>query len=202
MMSALGVTSTPVLTRPTARVARWRSNRSVSRVVVARARADAKMTAKETTKTTMVALAPVVSGACCAEAANAAVDPIASALAAYGHYLGLVLVVGALATEKWTVKANMSEEEEQRLVVADSVYGIAGVLVLYTGYLRATEYGGLGVLQPRAHLLGEDVVVHGDGLELAVPDDSNYQARGGQGEGRRRTDVGKTRDADHEDCER
>ena len=141
MMSALGVTSTPVLTRPTARVARWRSNRSVSRVVVARARADAKMTAKETTKTTMVALAPVVSGACCAEAANAAVDPIASALAAYGHYLGLVLVVGALATEKWTVKANMSEEEEQRLVVADSVYGIAGVLVLYTGYLRATEYG-------------------------------------------------------------
>ena len=56
---------------------------------------------------------------------------------------------------------------------------------------------GLGVLQPRAHLLGEDVVVHGDGLELAVPDDSNYQARGGQGEGRRRTDVGKTRDANH-----
>ena len=81
MMSALGVTSTPVLTRPTARVARGRSNRSVSRVVVARARADAKMTAKETTKTTMVALAPVVSGACCAEAANAAVDPIASAMA-------------------------------------------------------------------------------------------------------------------------
>ena len=151
-MSARVVTSTPVLT-PRGSVARGRSNGSVSRivvvggegslsrVVVARARADGKMTAKETTKTTMVALAPVVSGACCAEAANAAVDPIASALAAYGHYLGLVLVVGALATEKWTVKANMSEEEEQRLVVADSVYGIAGVLVLYTGYLRATEYG-------------------------------------------------------------
>ena len=153
-MSARVVTSTPVLT-PRGSVARGRSNGSVSRVVVvggegslsrvvvARARADGKMNAEETTKTTktMVALAPVVSGACCAEAANAAVDPIASALAAYGHYLGLVLVVGALATEKWTVKANMSEEEEQRLVVADSVYGIAGVLVLYTGYLRATEYG-------------------------------------------------------------
>ena len=148
-MFARAVTSKPVLT-PRARVARRRSNGSVSRVVVggegslsrvvvARASADEKMTAKETTK--MVALAPVVLGTCCAEAANAAVDPIASALAAYGHYLGLVLVVGALATERWTVKANMSEEEEQRLVIADSVYGIAGVLVLYTGYLRATEYG-------------------------------------------------------------
>ena len=211
-MSARVVTSTPVLT-PRGSVARGRSNGSVSRVVVvggegslsrvvvARARADGKMKAEETTtKTTtktMVALAPVVSGACCAEAANAAVDPIASALAAYGHYLGLVLVVGALATEKWTVKANMSEEEEQRLVVADSVYGIAGVLVLYRIPSRDRIRQGLGVLQPRAHLLGEDVVVHGDGLELAVPDDSNYQARGGQGEGRRRTDVGKTRDANH-----
>ena len=28
-----------------------------------------------------------------------------------------------------------------KLVIADSVYGIAGVLVLYSGYLRVTQYG-------------------------------------------------------------
>lgn len=90
---------------------------------------------------TAAVLAPATLCALCAGAADAAVDPVASAFAAYGHYLGLVLVVGALTTERLTVKANMSEAEEQRLVIADSVYGIAGVLVLYTGYLRATEYG-------------------------------------------------------------
>ena len=62
-MSARVVTSTPVLT-PRGSVARGRSNGSVSRVVVvggegslsrvvvARARADGKMNAEETTKTT------------------------------------------------------------------------------------------------------------------------------------------------------
>ena len=88
-----------------------------------------------------LAVAPALSLALAPGEAHAAVDQVSSAFAAYGHYLGLVLVVGALATERFTVKANMNEEEETRLVIADSVYGIAGVLVLYTGYLRATEFG-------------------------------------------------------------
>ena len=75
------------------------------------------------------------------EAAQAAVDPLASAFAAYGHYLGLVLVVATLTTEKWLIKPEMTEDEAQKLVIADSVYGIAGVLVLYTGYLRVTQFG-------------------------------------------------------------
>ena len=45
---------------------------------------------------------------------------------------GLVLVVVSLTTEKLLIKPNPSEEDAQKLVVADSVYGIAGVLVLYT----------------------------------------------------------------------
>ena len=64
-----------------------------------------------------------------------------SALAAYGHYLGLFLIVGALATEKAVLKPNCSGDELMKLVIADSVYGLAGVLVLYTGYLRVTQYG-------------------------------------------------------------
>ena len=35
----------------------------------------------------------------------------------------------------------MSAEEEQRMAIADSVYGLAGLLVLATGYLRVTQYG-------------------------------------------------------------
>jgi putative membrane protein len=75
------------------------------------------------------------------EAASAAVNPVASAFAAYGHYLSLVLVVASLTTEKFLVKPGLTEDDAQKLVIADSVYGVAGVLVLYTGYLRVTEYG-------------------------------------------------------------
>ena len=64
-----------------------------------------------------------------------------SAFAAYGHYLGLLLIVGSLATEKAILKPNVTGDELMKLVIADSVYGIAGVLVLYTGYLRVTQYG-------------------------------------------------------------
>ena len=46
-----------------------------------------------------------------------------------------------LATEKAVLKPNMSGDELMKLVIADSVYGLAGVLVLYTGYLRVTQYG-------------------------------------------------------------
>ena len=41
----------------------------------------------------------------------AAPNAIPSALAAYGHYLGLVLTCLCLATERLTVKENMTEEE-------------------------------------------------------------------------------------------
>eukprot|EP00439_Symbiodinium_sp_Y106_P068505 s1076_g11.t1 len=66
---------------------------------------------------------------------------IASAFVAYGHYLGLVLSAACLVTERLTVKAGMTREEEQRLQVADAVYGLAAVLIVVTGYLRVTQYG-------------------------------------------------------------
>ena len=36
-------------------------------------------------------------------------NAVPSAFAAYGHYLGLLLIVGSLATEKAILKPNMSE---------------------------------------------------------------------------------------------
>eukprot|EP00562_Extubocellulus_spinifer_P024045 CAMPEP_0178662882 /NCGR_PEP_ID=MMETSP0698-20121128/28505_1 /TAXON_ID=265572 /ORGANISM="Extubocellulus spinifer, Strain CCMP396" /LENGTH=301 /DNA_ID=CAMNT_0020305855 /DNA_START=25 /DNA_END=931 /DNA_ORIENTATION=+ len=69
---------------------------------------------------------------------------IASALAAYGHFLSLFVIVGCLVTERLTIKANMSDEEEDRLAVADTTLGVAGFLLAYTGYLRTTADWGKG----------------------------------------------------------
>lgn len=68
-------------------------------------------------------------------------DAVPSAFAAYGHYLGLVLIASSLTAERLLVKPGMSDEDEEKLAVADIVYGLAGVLVLVTGYFRVTEYG-------------------------------------------------------------
>ena len=75
------------------------------------------------------------------EAAQAAVDPVASAFAAYGHYLGLVLVVASLTVEKMLIKP-MTEDEAQKLVVADSVYMHRGhPRAVHRVHLRVTQYG-------------------------------------------------------------
>jgi uncharacterized membrane protein len=144
-VAMLSLSTNALKTTPRASFARATTRRCVAARARAPARGDRDAVSLETraedAKKMLAVATPALATTLAAGAAHAAVDPVASAFAAYGHYLGLVLVVGALTTEKWTVKAGMSEAEEQRLVVADSIYGIAGVLVLYTGYLRATEYG-------------------------------------------------------------
>ena len=72
--------------------------------------------------------------------AQAQVD-VAGAVVAYGHYLGLILATACLIAERLTIKAAMSRQKEEQMQVVDAVYGLAGLLVLITGYLRATEYG-------------------------------------------------------------
>ncbi|CAE7236402.1 unnamed protein product [Symbiodinium natans] len=78
-----------------------------------------------------------------AHAAPAAAEQggLFSALAAYGHYLGLVLGTGCLVAERLMIKAGMSEEEEQTVLSIDSLYGLVGLLIAGTGYLRVTQYG-------------------------------------------------------------
>mmetsp|Transcript_11710 Transcript_11710/g.24962 ORF Transcript_11710/g.24962 Transcript_11710/m.24962 type:complete len:281 (-) Transcript_11710:149-991(-) len=67
-------------------------------------------------------------------------NAIPSALAAYGHYISLIGMVGCLMVERLTIKPNMSAEEEDLIAKADTAYGIFGALIAYTGYLRATAY--------------------------------------------------------------
>lgn len=66
---------------------------------------------------------------------------ILSAVAAYGHYLSLFVMVGALTFERFTVEPGMSEEKEKALGIADAIYGVAGVTLLISGYYRAVLYG-------------------------------------------------------------
>lgn len=68
-------------------------------------------------------------------------NALPSALVAYGHYFSLLLTSACLTTERLTIKPGMSMEEEKRMAIADAVYGLSGLLVVVTGYLRVTAYG-------------------------------------------------------------
>ena len=89
-----------------------------------------------------VALLPLEANA--ADTSSGGGGQLASAFAAYGHYLSLFVIVGCLVTERLTVKANMSDDEEDRLAIADTTLGLSGALLAYTGYIRATADWGKG----------------------------------------------------------
>ncbi len=73
--------------------------------------------------------------------AAAAGDQIPSAIAAYGHYLSLLGLVGLITYERCNVEAGMSKEKEMNLAIADIGTGVCGVGILVSGYYRATQYG-------------------------------------------------------------
>ena len=66
---------------------------------------------------------------------------VSSALFAYGHYFSMIGVVGILMTERWTLEngPNLTDDEENRLAIADTMYGAIGLLVVYTGYYRLSD---------------------------------------------------------------
>ena len=69
------------------------------------------------------------------------VSPVSSAFAAYAHYASLLVIAGSLAVERVTITAKPTKEELDRLVLADSLYGIAGVFLLGSGIARAKYFG-------------------------------------------------------------
>ena len=68
-------------------------------------------------------------------------DVSASALVAYFHYLGIILCFGALMFERIILKINLSKNEIISIIIADAIYGIAGLAILITGILRVKYYG-------------------------------------------------------------
>jgi putative membrane protein len=64
----------------------------------------------------------------------------ASAITAYVHYLSLGTIFATLATELFTLKKDLTAKEGWRIMVADTLYGIAGLAALVTGVLRVLYY--------------------------------------------------------------
>ena len=87
--------------------------------------------------------APVIAALAAASAVAApafAADALPSAIAAYSHYLALMGIVGSLTTERLLLKEDMDEASFDLLATADIVYGLSGLLILVSGYFRATAY--------------------------------------------------------------
>jgi len=64
---------------------------------------------------------------------------VQSALVAYGHYFASLAIVACLVAEKFLVEANMSAEDEETVVKIDLVYGLLAVLLIGSGFARATQ---------------------------------------------------------------
>ena len=68
-------------------------------------------------------------------------DVSTSAIVAYVHYLGIILCFGSLMFERLILKQNLSRNETISIIIADVIYGIAGLAILITGILRVKYYG-------------------------------------------------------------
>ena len=64
-----------------------------------------------------------------------------SALFAYVHYLSFMLCFGALLFERVCLKVNQNRKEAISMVIADVVYGLAGIVLLVSGILRVKYFG-------------------------------------------------------------
>ena len=68
-------------------------------------------------------------------------DAIKSASVAYIHYLSFMVCFGALIFERVSLKVNPNKKEAISMIVADIVYGIAGVALLVSGIYRVLNFG-------------------------------------------------------------
>ena len=68
-------------------------------------------------------------------------DPIKSASVAYIHYLSFMLCFGALIFERISLKENPNRKETISMVIADIIYGIAGITLLISGIYRVIKFG-------------------------------------------------------------
>ena len=64
-----------------------------------------------------------------------------SASVAYIHYLSFMICFGALLFERISVKTDPNRKEAISMVVADVIYGIAGIALLVSGIYRVIKFG-------------------------------------------------------------
>jgi len=68
-------------------------------------------------------------------------DEIKSASVAYIHYLSFMICFGALIFERVSLKTNLNKKEAISMVIADIVYGLAGIALLISGIYRVIKFG-------------------------------------------------------------
>ena len=68
-------------------------------------------------------------------------DLLQSASVAYIHYLSFMLCFGALLFERISLKLDPNRQEAISMVIADIIYGIAGIALLVSGIYRVTKFG-------------------------------------------------------------
>ena len=66
---------------------------------------------------------------------------VKSAFVAYIHYLGIILCFSALLYERISLKIDLNKKEVINMILADVIYGIAGLAILITGILRVKYFG-------------------------------------------------------------
>ncbi len=64
-----------------------------------------------------------------------------SSFIAYLHYLCIVLCFGALLFERLRLKVDLNRNEAISIILADIVYGLAGLIIIITGILRVKYFG-------------------------------------------------------------
>ena len=68
-------------------------------------------------------------------------DLLKSASIAYLHYLSFMICFGALLFERISLKTNPDRKQAITMVVADVIYGIAGIALLVSGIYRVIKFG-------------------------------------------------------------
>ena len=68
-------------------------------------------------------------------------EALNGASVAYIHYLSFMFCFGALVFERISIKSSPNREEAISMVVADIIYGLAGVALLISGIYRVIKFG-------------------------------------------------------------
>ena len=86
-------------------------------------------------------LSGIVSNTTLSPGLRSLMNLVKSASVAYIHYLSFMICFGALIFERVSLKTNPNKREAISMVIADIIYGIAGLSLLISGIYRVIKFG-------------------------------------------------------------
>ena len=85
---------------------------------------------------------------------------ISNALVAYVHYLSFMLCFGALVFERISIKKDPNKKEAISMIIADIVYGLAGIALLVSGIYRVIKFGQGSIFYTQNPLFWTKIILH------------------------------------------